>query len=346
MVNNEEIRQSIIDANEKYRNGTSFMSDYDYDKLVELAKERECYPFEGVEPEELYKGHIKHLNPLLSTQKAKTNEDMNKWFGKVLDSARKVGLKSLDVEIKATEKLDGIASVFYNSHLVTRGNGIEGNDITDKIKSGLVMPKCYYQARDLTIPVLGELVVDLEYFNEYLSDEFSNARNFVSGLIMSDTISSSGKVALEKKQVYMKAYNELPCSITSLLYSRTNLRDIEKEVSSFGTSLIDGVVFEVVNPEIKEEMGRNDHHNHWQIALKPSDTAYTTTIKDIEWNCGRTGKCTPVLIVETVDIDGVNVSRCTGHNAKMVVEHDLKPGVKIEIIRSGSVIPKFERVVK
>ena len=324
--------------NKYYREGKPVVPDSVYDALLNTVPEDHPYRTK-VEPEELYKGHIRHSKPLLSMQKAKTDEEIYKWIKDVSNSAARLHIPVKDVWININQKLDGIACVLENKIFATRGNGIEGNDVSDIIEKGIIL-KTNGEDR-----VLGELIVDLDYFNENLSDNFSNARNFVSGAVMSDTLNIYTEKAFKDKAIVFQGYSHLDSFSYSILEVRENFRKAEKALWDDKRYLIDGVILAVINKDIQKEMGESSHHPLYSIALKPKDKVHITTIKSIEWNCGRTGCVTPVLIVEPILIDGVTISRCTAHNAKIVVDNGLKEGIKIKIIRSGSVIPKFEGII-
>ena len=342
--------------NKYYREGKPVVPDSVYDALLNTVPEDHPYRTK-VEPEELYKGHIRHSKPLLSMQKAKTDEEMNKWFRDAENSAGRLGISLKDAWININQKLDGIAGVLENDVFATRGNGIEGNDVSSVIKKGIKLKinmeydedfQAYFTMANRSI---GEFVVDLHYFNKHLSidvlkDGFSNARNFVSGAVMSETLNSSTEKAYKEGAVIFQAYSNLPSYSYSLLEIRDNFREAEKALWDDKKYLIDGVILSVINKDIQKEMGESSHHPNWAIALKPKDKVYTSEVVNIHWNCGRTGKITPRVEIKPVNIDGVTVTFATGHNARMILDMGIKQGVTIEIIRSGSVIPYIVKVIK
>jgi len=341
-MNIKELEEMIYQANHMYRLGKPIISDSDYDKLVEQLPEDHHFRNKP-EPEPMsYKGHITHTKPMLSMQKAKTDEDISKWIKKVIIASHNIGFASEDVWISINAKLDGIACVYENGKFITRGNGLVGNDITKILDKGIRLEIPDEKIGDR---VLGELVVDLEYFEKHLSREFSNARNFVAGAVMSDKLNSYTERAFIDKAVVFQSYAELPeitYTIDSLL---DNFREAESIIWNDKKYLIDGVILTVINEKIQKAMGETEHHPNYAIALKPKDESYITEIEYIEWKTGRTGRVTPTAILKPIDIDGVKVSRATAHNAKNVIDMGLKPGVKVEVIRSGSVIPYIVGVV-
>jgi len=329
--------------NHHYRLGNPIVPDLIYDQLVDTLKEQNWYPYETeVEPEPLYKNHIRHTKPLLSMKKAKTDEDINKWLLTVEKSAIELGISLKDVWININQKLDGIACVLENGIFATRGNGIEGNNVSNIMDKGIMLdiPK------NKKGQILGELVIDLKYFNKYLSSEFSNARNFVSGAIMSDTLNNLTEKAFNDKAIIFQSYSTLPSFSYNLESIRDNFREAEKALWSNTDYLIDGIIFMVINEDIILEMGCTSHHPNYAIALKPNDKIYTSKVIKLHWQCGRSGKITPRVEIEPVNIDGVNVRFASGHNARMVIDMGIEIGVTVEIIRSGSVIPYIVKVVE
>ena len=91
---------------------------------------------------------------------------------------------------------------------------------------------------------------------------------------------------------------------------------------------------------------RGSHHPRGAFAHKVRDQGVITTLLDVEWNVGKSGAVTPVAILETVVIDDANISRATLHNAGFIEALDLEIGCKVEVIRSGKIIPKIVRRVE
>ena len=109
---------------------------------------------------------------------------------------------------------------------------------------------------------------------------------------------------------------------------------------------LDGMVAEVTNAKVKSYMGATNHHHRWQTAIKSEGEIKETKVLDIGWQTGRTGKITPVLRLETIEVDGANISNVTAHHAGNVRDLKLGKGAKVKIIRSGGVIPKLKSVTK
>jgi DNA ligase (NAD+) len=106
----------------------------------------------------------------------------------------------------------------------------------------------------------------------------------------------------------------------------------------------DGVVAEVTDERLKERMGATAHHYRWQIAIKTKGETARTTVTGIQWQVGRTGNVTPVMEVDPVFLSGATIRRVTAHHAGNIRNAGIGIGTRIEIIRSGEVIPKLEAV--
>ncbi len=112
-----------------------------------------------------------------------------------------------------------------------------------------------------------------------------------------------------------------------------------------GNYLIDGLVFSFNDLDLHDRLGETSHHPRYKMAYKFEGEVRPTVIKKINWQVSRNGVLTPVANVEKVELSGAQVSRVTLHNFGLVNQFKLKKGDKINIIRSGEVIPKFIDVV-
>lgn len=338
-----DILEKLIEYNKAYREGNPIVPDSVYDELLEKLPIEHPYR-NSVEEEPLYKNRIKHSVPMLSMQKCKTDKELNFWFAKVIESARKIGISASDILIRTNAKLDGIACVKFEKNngyaFATRGDGIHGNDITTIMNKGVVVKEPDVNNKR----VLGELVVDLKYFNQNLKGssidgKFSNARNFVSGAAMADTLNSKTREAFDNDAIVFQSYATLPTFLSSISSTMEEIRDYEKAIWKNANYLIDGVIIDVANEEIREAMGCTESYPNYSMALKPKDKKYISKVIDIVWQTGRTGKVCPVVIMDPINIDGAMVGRASGHNAKMIVDMGIEIGKEIEVVRSGSVIP-------
>ncbi len=341
----EELVNFLQEANKAYRNGESIVDDATYDQvyLKALQKREPEHPFlNAVEPEADVVGtnkKVRHETPMLSTDKAYTQEEITAYVNRVLKIAEKLKLPLDTIEFRITPKLDGMAARYSNDILATRGNGQLGNDITRNIARGL-------QTLGGENAGTGEIVISKRYFDENLSDQFSHPRNFVTGLIGADNLSPEAVEAMQDKVVRFVPYtllNQERCNANTL---STQAEELCAKVESECEYPVDGSVIDVMDDAIRAEMGSTNHHHNWQIAKKLAGETATTTVEGITWQTGRTGRITPVLNVTTINLSGADISNVTGHNAGNVRNLNVGIGAQIEIVRSGEVIPKLLAVVK
>ncbi len=340
MDDTEQLAALLQKYNDAYRSGQPLVDDATYDRLVEKLRGLDPqHPYlKQVEPETLPgRREARHPEPMLSTEKAYDRDQLERFVNRVLKEAVIIGVHS--VTFKVTPKLDGLAGRDDGQVLASRGNGLVGYDISTAFDKGVV-------------PVggrghgLGEIVVVKSYFDAQMADRFEHPRNMVVGIISSDTLNEDAQQALAEGQVRFVPYNQLPAWQGDGRRLLDELDRIRLEVLSDVDYPVDGLVVEVNNPEIKAHMGATAHHYRWQIAVKSRGETSVTTVNQIHWQVGRTGNVTPVMEVEPVSLSGATIRRVTAHHAGMVAKQMIGPGAKIEIIRSGEVIPKLERVVE
>ena len=125
-----------------------------------------------------------------------------------------------------------------------------------------------------------------------------------------------------------------------------NHEQIQQKVLESCEYPTDGVVVEITHSSLKTQLGSTSHHHRWQIALKQRSETKQTTVINIVWQTKRTGRVTPVLEVEPIELSGANVSRVTAHHAGNVKALKLGKGAVISVERSGEVIPKIVDVIK
>ena len=256
-----------------------------------------------------------------------------------------------------SEKLDGVSCLLVHLDgelkLYTRGDGLVGADISYLSE--------YFPLPDLKvdIAVRGELIIPTEIFEKKYSDTYKNPRNMVSGLVGSKTAREGLKdmhfVAYEVVASYADVPSKQFRTLSGLGFEvalHTTLKTLDfqslnETLSDFRNRShynIDGIV---VQPD--EKYTRNEDGNpKYMFAFKSNfaEVEVHTEVLDVVWDKSRWGKLTPVAIVKTVRLDGVDVSRVTAVHAKFVIENNIGPGAIVHIVRSGQVIPYIVRVVQ
>jgi DNA ligase (NAD+) len=326
--------------NQNYRNGNPLISDDEYDRLVEhlrLLDPQHAF-LKSVEPEHFPERlEIRHPMPMLSTEKAYSDEQLQRFVIRVQKAA--VSLGEDEPKFKITPKLDGLAGRDDGTRFASRGNGIVGYEISSAFDKGVVPIGGRGQG-------LGEIVAVQSFFDTHLKDKFEHPRNMVVGIVSSDVLNEDAKMALNAGKVHFVPYNQLPTWQGDSEALLTSIHGISDQLMTGTDYPMDGVVVEVVNEALKLHMGATSHHYRWQIAVKRKGETAETTVARIQWQVGRTGNVTPVLEVCPIRLSGATIRRVTAHHAGMVAKMSIGPGARIEVIRSGEVIPKLERVLE
>lgn len=240
------------------------------------------------------------------------------------------------IDTVASPKLDGAAvSLLYVSGKftlgLTRGDGLIGKDITEKL--ALLVPESISLTGALQIT--GEVVCP---------KTVENARNVAAGsLNLKDLEEFKSRpvsfVAYDIQGTKSKYWTE-SMELLSALGFRTvldsNLRD---------TFPLDGEVYRINDTEHFQSLGYTSHHPRGAFALKEQATGVVTRLLDVTWQVGKSGVVSPVAILEPVMIGDASVSRATLHNIQYIEALNLELGCQVEVIRSGEIIPRILRKV-
>lgn len=276
-------------------------------------------------------------------------------------------------------KLDGISALYDPEHnkLYTRGNGQTGCDISRFLKYldlrmarasvkrtlNLMMgavPERTWKDTPLGVFVRGELIMANDVFEREYKIEFKNPRNLVSGQFSKKTINKF-IIANIRFVPYEVIISGMPsqCPASEQLQSASMLPWIEMQRSEMSveslTSLLDewtkDCMFAMDGLVVTEDRmyTRNTSGNpKYSIAFKKetgTETAMTTVTK-VTWDVSRWGLLKPVVHIEPVQLSGVTIQKCSGHNAKYISDNKIGPGAQIVCVRSGAVIPYIVSVVK
>ena len=333
-------------ANQRYRDGSPIISDEDYDFVFnpELSKRLPDHSFlQKIEAENegFSEEKIKLPQKMLSTDKAYSWEEINKWLDRVSKFSSEIDYPLADIQIKGTAKLDGFAGYDDGSKLYTRGDGNKGSDISRVFARGLGI---FNNSERGQGP--GEIVVKRSYFEKHLSNHFEYPRNFQASLIKEKKLDSLAIEAISNKAALFVPFTQLPQWLGSIEEFSNQFLDIVGQLESGVDFDIDGVVFEIVNPELKDYMGSNRKFHRWQIAFKENKEKAQVKVISVTAQVGRTGKITPVAELEPTQLSGATIYRASGHHYGLVKEQGLGAGSVIELTRSGLVIPKINKVLK
>ena len=234
-----------------------------------------------------------------------------------------------------TPKLDGAAvSLLYVAGFLqlalTRGDGIQGRDITDKMR--LLVPDQI--SMTAMVQITGEVVAP---------DSIPNARNYAAGSL---NLKDSAEFAERSTDLQFVAYGQE--KVVNRNYDAT-LEGLER--MGFNTALsfdctgypTDGTVYRLRDNFKFEELGHTSNHPRGAFALKEQKQGVETTLLDVVWQLGKSGVVSPVGVLDPVEIGGATVSRATLHNIEYIRDLDLEIGCRVEVIRSGEIIPRIVR---
>lgn len=273
-------------------------------------------------------------------------------------------------------KMDGLSGslIYKNGILVrgaTRGDGVTGEDITTNIKTIKSVP--LRLTEDIDIEVRGEIYMSKKSFLEANREkikngekEFANPRNAAAGSIRQ----LDSKVAAKRNLDFMAYFIPNPedygikTQKESLEFLRKlgfvtnyklngyakNVKDIINYIDSLSEKRdnlpfeIDGVVLKVDNLEDEKRLGFTSRVPRWGIAYKFPAKEVLTTLKEIKFTVGRTGKITPNAIFSPVHVSGSLVSKATLHNSDYCIDKDVIVGDTISIRKAGDVIPEVVEV--
>ena len=341
-----DLLEFCILANDSYRSGSPIITDENYDFIFipELQKRLPNHPFlKKVEPESegFSDQKIKLPEKMLSTDKAYTWNEILKWLERIGKFAEEISFQLSNIQIKGTAKLDGFAGYDDGAKLFTRGDGNKGSDISRVFQRGLGILNDSERGQGP-----GEIVVKRSYFESQLSSHFEYPRNFQASLIKEKELDQFAREAIEAKAALFAPFKQLPFWQGSIDEFKNQFLDIVIDLETGVDFDIDGVVFEIVNPELKEFMGSNRKFHRWQIAYKENKEKAQVKVLSVTPQVGRTGKITPVAELEPTQLSGATIYRATGHHYGLVKEQGLGAGSVVELTRSGMVIPKINKVLK
>lgn len=276
-------------------------------------------------------GNIEHPTPMLSLDKKYTHADIIKWLEDINDK-----------EYLVEPKYDGMAARYQNGTLSTRGDGTRGEDISIRL------PFLNIKGKLPTNPntsAYGEIIIPLSYFNEHLANDYKNPRNAVVGIVKAKTISPSGIKTLNDGGVHFVLHDQAQViKVTQNdLIDEDRWEEILEEMFRIDYPL-DGIVIKATNPDIIRSLGRTQHHEKWEIAYKSPAERKITTVKEIKDQVGRTGRITSVAVIDPINLSGATVTNVTLHNFQFVLDSGIDIGSKVEVCRSGEVIPFITRV--
>lgn len=315
---------SFLDkASSQYYSGNPIISDQQFDLLADMCG------YHKVGAKVVGKQTSKHRYQMYSLQKYFVGE----------------GTPPLADYLKAkttTPKLDGaaISLLYVDGWLVealTRGDGTEGQVITDKfVGNPHSIVQTYLQGLLGTIQVTGEVVTNRER---------PNARNYAAGALNLNSLEE-----FNSRELYFVAYDVHGISCD---YYEQELEELHKlgfhtvlDIDYCNQFPQDGTVVRISSNKDYDSLGFTNKHPRGAYAVKTRSHGVRSVLREVVWQCGRTGKVTPVAIFDPVIIDGATVSRATLNNPGYIKALDLDIGDVVYVAKAGEIIPQILRSEK
>ena len=311
-----------------YYTGEPFISDVEFDSLAKMADYKEVGSTS-------IDNRISHLSRMYSLQKVFENEH-----------AEKNPLSDYKGKLVWTPKLDGaaVSLTYFGGKLVsalTRGDGRKGIDITNNMVHLVPIEYDFFKVHpDLFGPerpytqITGEVVAP---------KHIKNARNYAAGALNLKDYEEFIMREIEFIAYDIQPKNELLWSEEMANLKKIHFRTIlDSEYHEYPT---DGMVCRIDNQLDYENRGYTSHHPRGAYALKRIQKGVETNLIDVIWQVGKSGVVSPVGILDPIEIDGAMVSKATLHNIKYIEGLNLEIGCRVEVIRSGEIIPRIVRRV-
>jgi DNA ligase (NAD+) len=320
---------------------------------------------------------VEHMAPMLSLEATREEDDVRRFDERTR--------KSLNGKVRylLEEKFDGASvELVYESGIltraVTRGDGREGEEITENIKTIRSVPLRLH-GEDRKAPKLlalrGEVMMKISAFEalnrkllEAGNEPFANPRNAAAGSLRQLDPRVTAERPLEAT-VYevlavegarfstdfqaLKFLEEWRLPTPRRIFEVSMVSEIVKRHAQLAEERdrlpyeIDGMVIKLDDLDAREKLGSTAHHPRWAIAYKFAPRGDETRIEQIAIQVGRTGVLTPVALMRPVEVGGVTISRATLHNREEVQRKDLRVGDLVRIQRAGDVIPEVvERIAE
>jgi len=350
----DEIKKEVLDLE---KNFSYLVSKYSPSQIV------------GFKPSKNFKKSL-HKIPMLSLGNAFSEEDLINFEKRIKNY---LSLRNdFKISYSAEPKIDGISAslTFKNGKFhkgLSRGDGKEGEDITENLKTLEDIPKkITHKDFPEEIDIRGEVFIQNSDFKG-LNEKFANPRNAASGSLRQKNPEETKKIPLKfiaytfgyesglkinNQSDFLKKLSEwgfktnpLNNLITGIKNLVKNYNEIEKKRASLDFD-IDGIVYKVNDFAMQRRLGNVANAPRWAIAHKFSSNKAVSKILDIEIQIGRTGALTPVAKIQPINIGGVIVSNATLHNEDEINRKDIRIDDTAVIERAGDVIPHILSVDK
>lgn len=385
----EQLRKEIAEHDERYyRHAAPIISDFEYDLLKselraleashpEFSKENSPTAIVGDDRTEHFEKYT-HRVPMQSLDNTYSEGEFLEFCARVAKEIPEEKMRFL-----VEPKIDGlsVSYTYENGKFVratTRGNGVEGDDISRHVKNIAGVPAELKPIAGKPLPkiveIRGEIYMKTDEFlrinslreNEGL-EPFANPRNLAAG-----TIKSQNPEETRRRRLDTFVYGLGACEPASTFSTLSELREMLHAwgfpLTAFCETVVggnaaaekirelgelrknfdyptDGAVVKLDSLAQQRLLGEKSNAPRWAIAFKYAPEQAETTLRAITLQIGRTGKITPVAELEPVELAGTTISRATLHNEDEIARKDLRIGDRVIIEKAGEIIPQVVRFV-
>ncbi|MFW5946167.1 MAG: NAD-dependent DNA ligase LigA [Candidatus Natronoplasma sp.] len=320
---------------------------------------------------------VEHMSAMLSLDNTFNHDELREFDRRV---RKGLGREDEDIEYVVEPKIDGLGvALYYEDKLFqrgsTRGDGERGEDITPNLKTVHTIPlKLTDETLLETAEFRGEVYMprdEFEEMNERRLDEgkdaFANPRNAAAGTVRNKDPTVVAERPLDIF-VYTLSYNEegdfdthweclkemesAGLKVNDNVVKKKGISEVIDHIEEWEDRKeelnyeIDGIVVKVNDLDFQESLGATSKHPRWAIAYKYPAVRKTSTVKDIEVQVGRTGKLTPIAILEPVQLSGTTVERASLHNEDELERKNVNIGDKVLVEKAGEIIPQIVKVTE
>ena len=316
---------------------------------------------------------VLHRRPMLSLSNTYNRQEVQEFYERISE-----GLQGAPFQICCELKFDGLSiSLHYREgklyQAVTRGDGVQGDDVTQNIRTIQSIPLQLAQGADYPdeFEIRGEVLMPWASFDRLnqqraLAEEplFANPRNAASGTLKSKDSRVVAQRGLDAYLYYLlgddipgdghfqnlQAARSWGFKVSEHLKLADNLQEVFDFIDYWDTErrnlpvATDGIVLKVNSLQQQKSLGMTAKSPRWAIAYKFQAEQAFTTLRDVIYQVGRTGAVTPVAVMDPVQLAGTTVRRATLHNADVIQSLDLHMGDQVLVEKGGEIIPKIVAV--
>lgn len=343
-LSEEMLIAKIRECNRRYweEEASGDLSDPEYDLLMEaLRKRNPSHPLlsEVHAPKVSGTGaKVHHARPMLSLDKAYSLDELMSWAEKYHRSEEELFL--------VQPKYDGISAIWNGSVLATRGDGYDGEDISNK--TPLIEVETVGFRGPLSAvshAVRGEIVIREDDFKTVYASilnrngkPYRNPRNAVAGMM---GLKEIGPMLEQGAKLTFVDYNLFSENVK---YSelRSRWEALCRTLSALPYPM-DGIVVKLADEAYSDSLGSTAHHPRGQMAFKFTNRRHVSKLVNVVWSFGK--NClTPVAEFEPVEIGGTTIRNASLHNLQNILDRDIQIGDYVEVERAGNVIPYIAAV--